>query len=526
MFIKCLSITFCVLLAQLMVESLEQQQQQQQPQETRLDLPLSQSLSECAAKQGECDESEMEPVCGTDDQTYPTRCHLLRVQCSGHQVSLKHRGNCKGCLVARQYARRERERNPKIFFPRCRSDGNYAAVQCLGDTGCWCSDSSGNPIKNTSTRRSRPKCSAFRRSNRRRSPQRQLNSDADSREAGNGHRACSKTDRQAFNSHLIELLRNEHARSGQTLPAGGLSDAAILDWKFAQMDGNANQLLDRQEVRELKKLVKRLVKPRRCGRAFGKYCDVNRDDSLSRLEWSSCLTKDASQLLMDKTAETTNNDSEVDANCWTDRAVAREEQRHDGNRSFYVPECMPDGRYKRVQCYSSICWCVNEETGKNIPGTFGQTRPQCDEVSAVRPMKGCTEPRKTQFLKELKAFFNTQILPSSNSGNSTLWKSEDERIATLSFVFLDKNKNKSWERKEWKVFRDLVTRSSNLSKCGKKLPRYCDANDDKIISLSEWLNCLQSQRAESTTTAKPTQSNETATSRLLGSNPLEQYLKD
>lgn len=163
-----------------------------------------------------------------------------------------------GCLVARQYAKRERERNPKIFFPRCRNDGNYAAVQCLGDTGCWCSDSSGNPIKNTSTRRSRPKCSAYRRSNRRRSPQRQLNSDGDSREAGNGHRPCSKTDRQAFNSHLIELLRSEHVRSGQTLPAGGLSDAALLDWKFAQMDGNANQLLDRQEVRELKKLVKRV----------------------------------------------------------------------------------------------------------------------------------------------------------------------------------------------------------------------------------------------------------------------------
>lgn len=37
------------------------------------------------------------------------------------------------------------------------------------------------------------------------------------------------------------------------------------------------------------------------------------------------------------------------------------------------------------------------------------------------------------------------------------WKSEDERIATLSFVFLDKNKSKFWERKEWKIFRDLVT---------------------------------------------------------------------
>jgi len=65
---------------------------------------------------------------------------------------------------------------------------------------------------------------------------------------------------------------------------------------------------------------------------------------------------------------------------------------------------MPDGRYKRVQCYSSICWCVNEETGKNIQGTFSKKKPQCDEVSAVRPMKGCTGSRKTQFLKELKEF--------------------------------------------------------------------------------------------------------------------------
>ncbi|KRF80506.1 SPARC-related modular calcium-binding protein 2 [Drosophila virilis] len=526
MFVKCcLPIALGLLLLQLATGS--RGSSLEQPEQPRHELPLSQSLSECAAKQGECDESEG-PVCGTDDQTYPTRCHLLRVQCSGHQVSLKHRGNCKGCLVALKYAR-ERARNPKIFFPRCRSDGNYAAVQCLVGSGCWCSDSSGKPIRNTTTRRSRPKCGAYRRNNRRRSPQRQLSMDADlansSEVAGSGHRPCSKADRLAFNNHLIKVFRSEHVRSGQ-IETAAVSDAAVLDWKFAQLDANANQLLDRQEVRELKKLVKRAVKPRRCGRAFGKYCDVNRDDSLSRLEWSNCLSKDTSHLLNAKTAEATNNESEGDANCWTDREVAREEQRHGGNRSFFVPECMADGRYKRVQCYSSICWCVNEETGKNIPGTFGQKRPQCDEVAAVRPMKGCTEPRKTQFLKELKEFLNTQILPSSNTGNSTMWKSEDERIATLSFVFLDKNKNKSWERKEWKVFRDLVTSASNLSKCGKKMPRYCDANGDKKISLSEWLNCLQSQRTESTTTAKPARSNETATSRLLGSNPLEHYLKD
>lgn len=43
------------------------------------------------------------------------------------------------------------------------------------------------------------------------------------------------------------------------------------------------------------------------------------------------------------------------------------------------------------------------------------------------------------------------------SANNTKWGTEDEKIATLSFVLLDKNKNKVWERKEWKTFRELVT---------------------------------------------------------------------
>ncbi|XP_017839067.1 SPARC-related modular calcium-binding protein 1 isoform X2 [Drosophila busckii] len=596
-----------------------------------LESKESLSLSECAAKVGECDEMDG-PVCGTDDQTYPTRCHLERVQCSGFQVSLKHRGACKGCLVALQYAKRQQARNPRIFIPRCRHDGFYAAVQCLGDAGCWCSDSSGKPIKNTSSRGRKPKCGAYRRNhNRRRSSPRQLNLDADAVNSSDGAapRACSRADRLAFNQHLIELFRAESVRSSR---ATGQADAAVLDWKFAQLDANGNQLLDRQEVRELKKLVKRAVKPRRCGRAFGKYCDVNKDDNLSRLEWSNCLSKNANHrntavdvlnsssswssmpsttpsnplprrthytnvhnihhsnpshehtntniinnynvnshiddfgnnnnngggvgvdeeedytgeeqeesmthsynsplspssfnFLSAKTAETTNNESEGDANCWSDRKAARDD--HDGTKAFFVPECTDDGRYQRVQCYSSYCWCVNEDTGKTIPETFSQEhkRPQCDEVVVVRPMKGCTEPRKTQFLKELKEFLSTRVLPPGNAANSSLWKSDDERIAKMSFVYLDKNKNKSWERKEWKVFRDLVTDARNLSRCGKKMPRYCDANGDKKISLSEWVDCLQSQRTESVTTAKPAQSNETATSRLLGFNPLEQYLKD
>jgi hypothetical protein len=43
------------------------------------------------------------------------------------------------------------------------------------------------------------------------------------------------------------------------------------------------------------------------------------------------------------------------------------------------------------------------------------------------------------------------------SADNTKWGTEDEKIATLSFVLLDKNKNKVLERREWRTFRELVT---------------------------------------------------------------------
>ncbi|EDW32203.1 GL11515, partial [Drosophila persimilis] len=204
-------------------------------------------LSACAAKLGECDESEG-PVCGTDGQTYHTRCHLLRVQCSGHPVSLKYRGSCNGCLEAAQYARRQQARDPKYFVPRCRKDGNYAARQCYGEAGCWCSDSMGRPIEDTSTssRRRKPKCRAYRR-NRRRLPTRQISYDEDSARgsaeassSGSGtaaHRQCGKADRTAFNRNLIEVFRSEYLRFG---PKETHSDAVILDWKFTRLDADGN----------------------------------------------------------------------------------------------------------------------------------------------------------------------------------------------------------------------------------------------------------------------------------------------
>lgn len=72
-------------------------------------------------------------------------------------------------------------------------------------------------------------------------------------------------------------------------------------------------------------------------------------------------------------------------------------------------------------------------------------------------MKGCPEPKKAEFLKNLKNFLREQIqLAQEKMPVMDYRSSEDEKIATLSFVILDKNKNSAWERKEWKTFRELV----------------------------------------------------------------------
>ncbi|XP_062710407.1 uncharacterized protein LOC109622480 isoform X2 [Aedes albopictus] len=612
------------------------------------------TISECTAKGGECDESKGRPVCGTDNQTYPTRCHLIRAQCSGHQVSLKHRGTCKDvCHASRTYALQHRSSSPYgvKFVPRCREDGTYAPVQCLESVGCWCVNGQGKPLPNTTVQHGKPVCVKKGKSNQRRSSP---------RNPVRNKRSCSRMDRAVFNRNLLKLFENEHSRVQPAqnvkggLTATTVSEKTVLDWKFASIDGNRNGVLDKTEYRELKRLIKKVVKPKRCGRSFGKSCDADQDERLSRLEWANCFSKDnltpemdhpyhnhhsSSQsspsyaaasphqnhhhhqqqqqhqqqqhhnqqqhqyqhhhmggvgggggggngggtligvggsshsssssssstsflrydesqqngshdytdfddeddysendddsdempdsdntllnglhfsfagkrlqpnlLLQGKTTlelkgdqDPIFKDSEAESDCLSDRAAALEEQRS-GATALYVPECTADGRYQRVQCYLSTgyCWCVHEDTGKNIPGTSTKDkRPQCDVYPGVggRQMQGCPDDRKLEFLKDLKDFLKQQIASNSvTAADATKWGTEDEKIATLSFVLLDKNKNKVWERKEWKIFRELVTETRQLRKCGKKMPRYCDVNNDRKITLSEWLNCLQTQR--------------------------------
>lgn len=63
-----------------------------------------------------------------------------------------------------------------------------------------------------------------------------------------------------------------------------------------------------------------------------------------------------------------------------------------------------------------------------------------------------------------------------------------------------------------------------------KMPRFCDVNNDKKITLSEWLNCLQAQRIQNEQTkppllSEPKPTSLSSTNQRRGPNPLESYLK-
>jgi len=218
--------------------------------------------------------------------------------------------------------------------------------------------------------------------------------------------------------------------------------------------------------------------------------------------------------------------------CQSDRAAVLEEQKNNYSE-FYVPECAPDGRYQTIQCYkiTGYCWCVDEESGKPIPGTSVKDQvPKCDAIAVpMRPMNGCPDGRKQIFLRELMDLLKKKMAASTNKTGTessslpikeTRKESSEEEIAAWNFHALDRNKNKVLERKEWKNFRALVSSKPQLRRCGKRLPRYCDVNNDRKISITEWLNCLSTQR----TNTVPV--NTTSASKRKGVNPLQVYLKD
>ncbi|XP_043801614.1 SPARC-related modular calcium-binding protein 1 isoform X4 [Apis laboriosa] len=494
---------------------------------------ITMAKEECRKRIAECtmNDGASTPVCGSDGVTYSSHCRVISKQCQGMSILIKHTGPCPetpACFSARLTARPSAR-------PICRSDGTYAPVQCHEETGyCWCVTPQGRPLPDTSVRNERPRC--IKKLGPRSSA---------STKSGQRRRSPNWKQRRQYNSDK--------------------NVERVLSWKFITLDKNGDGYLDRTEYKELRRLAKKAVKPKKCARTFARTCDLNRDLKLSRQEWGACLANDFTLRLFlslnpaDERPEVPEaqrtrvmdqvlngnpppmhsrpafNDDPIDTkedndanDCLTDRRSVLEDERQHSQEKFYIPACTPDGRYHRVQCYSGYCWCVYQDTGKPIPGTSSKNHtPNCNPVpTPSRPMKGCPEQKKQLFLRDLMDLMHKKMKASGTDSDETTAKwqaSKEEQIATWHFVMLDKNKNKVLERKEWKSFRTMVANNRQLQRCGKRLPRYCDINNDRKISMTEWFSCLNAQR---TTTSESTEKVSTNKPKRMGPNPLDQFLKN
>nr|CAD7570012.1 unnamed protein product [Timema californicum] len=329
-------------------------------------------------------------VCGTDNQTYPSKCHLLHVQCQGLPVNIKHRGRCKvyferdalddvatevvsesgSCSIPLSEVqpcwmdlRLRRDSSSAAeggsrdlrFVPTCLEDGTYAPVQCHAETGfCWCVTQAGKPLPNTSVKFALPNCARRGKS----SPRRRSSPRGHRQKKGKGKsKKCERINKAQFNTNLIKMFKTEYIQKVTTSIYGSLSqtmallsqyelvheahslerslgpsphydpslplslskwtqekpgqnlhnlflpltvfsdmqvdlERAVLNWKFSSLDLDGDDYLNSVEYKDLSRMVRKAVKPKKCSKVFTKLCDKDEDQRISRDEWAFCLGLD------------------------------------------------------------------------------------------------------------------------------------------------------------------------------------------------------------------------------------------
>lgn len=264
-------------------------------------LPLRSSDGDasrkCAISDADCSEPDARVLCGSDGRTYSSQCEVDRARCEGHLVEVKHEGQCpdaRRCWSQRSQALEQvRSGASGVFVPDCSADGAFVQVQCHRLTGyCWCVDAQGKVLSGSSVQNRRPNCTHPDKKTtfQRRAPRRGL-----------PKKGCTNADRSQFNGNLVDIFQKEFKRlpsqpapDMSQLPASLLdtTEKQVIQWKFTELDLNRDEVLQRREVRDLRRMARRFVEPRACARSFTRYCDHNQDKRISRSEWSVCLGVD------------------------------------------------------------------------------------------------------------------------------------------------------------------------------------------------------------------------------------------
>ncbi|CAH1262907.1 SMOC1 [Branchiostoma lanceolatum] len=343
----------------------------------------------------------------------------------------------------------------------------------------------------------------------------------------------------------LDILPFPTQQAPLTLDSSASKERRVLDWKFSQLDSDNDDELDRKELKLLRRTVKKAVRPRACARTFTKYCDMDKSKKVSKKEWSVCLgvpdkehttapTRDLQPApqVMDPAAPALSNKqitkrqptvtnrtaAALVKGCELDRQKALDDQRR-SPPGLYIPECNPDGSYKSEQCHkdTGYCWCVVRSTGRPIPGTSTQhSMPDCEgaEVMMMKPdvsdpvpverkpvtplppreFKECPGAAKDRFNTVLLDALSTDMVEAAPDTTGRIPEPDpthslEERVVRWYFSVLDKNSNGEVNKREIKVLRQYVRNKTRPKKCSRNFIDYCDANQDQILTLDEFLRC-------------------------------------
>ncbi|XP_069182676.1 SPARC-related modular calcium-binding protein 1 isoform X2 [Procambarus clarkii] len=476
----------------------------------------------------ECEDRSRDPVCGTNGQTYDNICDLDKDICKKVKVALKHEGECslaEKCLDERAAKLEQLANGEKVYVPNCEPDGSYSLVQCHNFTlYCWCARLDGKFIPDTIQQKYPPQCrdqtpppepeppqpGKWNTVGRPRVPAvHTLMSLSTATPAARPRprppqarpKKCSGRTRRTFILNMSQNLLKEFKRERNV--RGAVSEERLLrkavKWKFSGLDTNGDKQLKRREYRNIKKTVKKFIKPKKCAGKFPRLCDSDDDNAISLNEWIACFSP-----------ETRTRPSGGGGRCRGARcskppikqrakpSCERERQailetESAGNNSIHIFECQSNGKYKPVQCYKDVCLCVDEWTGNSFDGTVVKNgTPDCSQpLPHAREWPGCTGETKTKFIQDLKKFLLSKVEGGNRSaGADSSTQSVEEFAATYHFRNLDKNNNQYLEKKEKRLAKNFLKSNPKLKKCGRKITNYCDVDKDSKVSLEEWIACV------------------------------------
>ncbi|XP_070181963.1 SPARC-related modular calcium-binding protein 1-like isoform X12 [Littorina saxatilis] len=462
----------------------------------------------------DCSTAVVDYVCGTDGVTYTSRCELKRAKecdgkrADGSRVKVRHKGSCPGdttvssrCFEERQEARKTaRKASSDVLIPSCNPDGTFSEVQCHKTTGyCWCVTKDGRHIPGTSVQERRPRCKGKRRRRKGRNSKKKKK-----------RKACTSKERQSFNTDLVRVFREEYERMLTARGPEAVNDEApsdddvsiekkIVVWKFAQLDSNDDGMLSFKEIRSFRRMVKKLIKPRRCAKRFHRYCDKDHDRRIEKKEWTLCLGVDIKHGLTTDSPVDKQGDDSGKKSCLEERQAAMLHSREEPTANIYIPRCQDNGLWSQAQCHEATqyCWCVSEDSGIPIPGiaTY-RVEPNCtirdDRQIKGFSFSGCPFEQKRRFIVDLMADL-TQEMNAANTSAQPLSgeTSSREIVAKWKLSSLDKNRNGMLEKQEWRDLRKTLKKNKNYPrKCRRQFLRYCDENNDKTLSMEEWRECL------------------------------------